>query len=77
MKFAIALLALAPVLVHAQGTAADYQRSGALADRFRDLAINIPGHSIGATTRFWYRNSVKGGAEFVVVDWPAGNCWSA
>jgi len=38
MKFAIALLALAPVLVHAQGTAADYQRSGALADRFRDIA---------------------------------------
>jgi len=70
MKYAVTLLAFFPILAYPQGTATDYQRSGALADRFRDLGINIPGpgHWIGSTTRFWYRKSVKGGGEFVVVD---------
>jgi dipeptidyl aminopeptidase/acylaminoacyl peptidase len=70
MKFAVVFVAFAPLLAHAQGTAADYQRSKALADRYHDLAINIPGpvNWIGTSTRFWYRKSVKGGGEFVVVD---------
>jgi dipeptidyl aminopeptidase/acylaminoacyl peptidase len=70
MKYVFAFLAFAPVLAYAQGADADYQRSKALADRYRDLAANIPGPAnwIGTTTRFWYRKTVRGGAEFVVVD---------
>ena len=71
MKLALSILALAaPFLAQAQGTAADYQRSKALADRYRDLAVNVPGPAnwIGTSTRFWYRRSVRGGGEFVVVD---------
>src|SRR5215467_12195383 len=37
---------------------------------FQDLAINVPetANAIPDTSRFWYRKSVKGGNEFVVVD---------
>jgi dipeptidyl aminopeptidase/acylaminoacyl peptidase len=63
-------LALAPCLVWAQGTSADYQRAQGLRDKFEGLALNIagPANWIGATSRFWYRRSVQGGSEFVLVD---------
>ncbi len=64
------LLLLAPSLLHAQGTAADYARSRALRDKLQNLTANVAGSPnwIGDTNRFWYRKTVKGGAEFVVVD---------
>jgi hypothetical protein len=67
MKFALLLL---PTLLFGQGTAADYERSRALRDRLQNLTANVPGPAtwIGSTNRFWYRKTVKGGAEFVVVD---------
>ena len=71
MKLAIpTLLALAPGLILAQGTQADYQRSQGLRDKFQGLAVNVPGPAnwIGATNRFWYRKSVQGGNVFVLVD---------
>src|SRR6266851_5616582 len=71
MKFAIrSLLALAPCLAMAQVTAADYQRAQGLRDKLQGLAVNIPGPVswIGDTHRFWYRKSVPGGNEFVLVD---------
>src|SRR5258706_14520112 len=71
MKCAIrALLALAPGLAMAQVTAADYQRAQGLHDKLPGLAVNIPGPVswIDETTRFWYRKSVAGGNEFVLVD---------
>src|SRR5258708_40304026 len=71
MKFAIgSLLALAPCLAMAQVTAADYQRAQGLREKLEGLAVNIPGpvRWIDATHRFWYRKSVPGGNEFVLVD---------
>src|SRR5262244_1915539 len=71
MKFAIrSLLALAPCLAMAQVTAADYQRAQGLRDKFQGLAVNVPGPVswIDETHRFWYRKSVVGGNEFVLVD---------
>src|SRR5215510_8766678 len=64
------LLALLPVVVEAQVTQADYERAASLRTRFQGLALNIVDRSnwIGKTSRFWYRKSVKGGNEFVVID---------
>jgi dipeptidyl aminopeptidase/acylaminoacyl peptidase len=63
------LLALAPCLVLAQGTLADYQRAQGR-EKLQGLALNIPGpvNWIDATHRFWYRKSIRGGSEFVLVD---------
>ena len=54
----------------AQGTIADYQRAMELRDRFDGLAVDIAGTPgwIEETSRFWYRKSVSGGNEFVLVD---------
>ena len=71
MNVAIRLsLALAPCLLMAQGISADYQRAQGLRDKLQGLAINIPGPAnwIDETSRFWFRKSVQGGHEFVVVD---------
>src|SRR5262249_37453005 len=54
----------------AQGTAADYARAEQLNARFQGLAVHVPERAtwIRKTNRFWYRRSVTGGNEFVVVD---------
>jgi dipeptidyl aminopeptidase/acylaminoacyl peptidase len=54
----------------AQGTVADYQRAMTLRDTYRGLARNVPEQAnwIEKTHRFWYRRSVKGGNEFVLVN---------
>lgn len=54
----------------AQGTLSDYQRAQGLREKFQGLAINIPGQTnwILGTNHFWYRKSVRGGYEFVLVD---------
>jgi dienelactone hydrolase len=64
----------AGVTLHAQGTLADYQRGHDLQAKVRDLVVNIPGpaHWIGDSHRFWYAHSVKGGAEYMLVDAEAG-----
>jgi dipeptidyl aminopeptidase/acylaminoacyl peptidase len=61
---------LAPALGAAQGTVADYRRAMELRDKVQTLAVNVPEPAtwIDKTPRFWYRRSVKGGAEFVLVD---------
>lgn len=63
-------LFLLPVFIFAQGTQADYERASKLRDKFQGLAVNVPERAtwIGNTNRFWYRKSVKGGNEFVLVD---------
>ena len=60
--------------LHAQGTLADYQRAHDLQTKVRDLVVNIPGpaHWIGDSHHFWYAHSVKGGAEYMLVDADAG-----
>jgi dipeptidyl aminopeptidase/acylaminoacyl peptidase len=61
---------LLPVLAGAQGTQADYERARGLRDKLQGLALNIPESAnwIEKTSRFWFRKSVKGGNEFVLVD---------
>src|SRR5262245_50122633 len=63
-------LMLLPAITQAQGTLADYERSNSLRTKFQGLAVNIPERAtwIENTSRFWYRKSVKGGNEFVLVD---------
>jgi dipeptidyl aminopeptidase/acylaminoacyl peptidase len=54
----------------AQGTAADYQRANGLRTKYEGLAVNVPGPAtwVEKSNRFWYRKTVKGGNEFVLVD---------
>ncbi|HET7620073.1 MAG TPA: prolyl oligopeptidase family serine peptidase [Vicinamibacterales bacterium] len=65
-----AALLLSPLSAHAQGTAADYERANGLRETYQALALHVPepAHWIGKTDRFWYRRSVKGGHEFLIVD---------
>ena len=66
----ILCLLLLPALIYAQGTQADYERANKLRDKYQGLAVNIVERTnwIGTANRFWYRKSVKGGNEFVLVD---------
>ena len=59
-----------PARLLAQGTPADYARAEGLRTRYEGAAIDIAGPpaAIGRTHRFWYRKSVKGGEEFMMVD---------
>jgi dipeptidyl aminopeptidase/acylaminoacyl peptidase len=68
--FLILCLVLLPAIIYAQGTRADYERANKLRDKFQALAVNVPerANAIGKTSRFWYRKSVKGGNEFVLVE---------
>src|SRR5437667_262707 len=54
----------------AQGTIADYQRAAAVREKLQGLAVNMPEKAnwIEGTRRVWYRNSVKGGNQSVLVD---------
>src|SRR5581483_11792643 len=58
-----------PVVAGAQGTLADYERAATVTQRLAGLTVNVAEAPtwIGPT-RFWYRKSVKGGHEFVLVD---------
>jgi hypothetical protein len=66
---ALALVAV-PAAAHGQGTLADYRRAAALGDRLDGLVINEMDTPewIGDSHRFWYRKSVTGGNEFILVD---------
>src|SRR5215813_5378154 len=63
-------LLLTPLAVYAQVTQADYERASRMRTSFQGLAVNIVDRPtwIGKTSHFWYRKSVKGGNEFVLVD---------
>jgi dipeptidyl aminopeptidase/acylaminoacyl peptidase len=63
-------LLLWPALLYAQGTQADYDRATNLRNQLQGLTVNLPERAnwIGNSSRFWYRKSVKGGYEFVLVD---------
>ncbi|MCX8159917.1 MAG: hypothetical protein N3G18_03170, partial [Candidatus Saccharicenans sp.] len=64
----LTVFSLAAVL--GQGRLEDYERAMGLRDKFESLAINVPDRAvwIEKTPRFWYRKTVKGGHEFVLVD---------
>ena len=59
-----------PTIAHAQVIQADYERAAGLRKKYDGLAVNIVDRPTwtGKTNRFWYRKSVKGGNEFVLVD---------
>ena len=59
-----------PILAAGQGTAGDYARAAALRDRYESAAADIAGPptAIAHTHRFWYRKSVTGGHQFMIVD---------
>src|SRR3989442_11517609 len=67
---AMLLSLLLPAICLAQVTAADYERASKLRDKLQGLAVNVPepANAIEKTSWFWYRKSVKGGNEFVIVD---------
>ena len=71
---AFVVLAGMTELAHAQGTPADYARAVGLRERYEAAAGEIAGTptAIGATHRFWYRKSVKGGDQFLIVDADTG-----
>jgi dipeptidyl aminopeptidase/acylaminoacyl peptidase len=73
-SIALALLAGSATGGWAQMTAADYQRAQGLREQYEAAALNVPGPAtwIDKTTRLWYRVSVKGGHQFVVVDAATG-----
>ncbi len=64
------IVVLAPAAASAQGAVADYERAMTLRDTYQGLAINVPEQPtwIARTNRFWYRRSVRGGNEFVLVN---------
>jgi dipeptidyl aminopeptidase/acylaminoacyl peptidase len=73
-RFALAAFLIAAVLVPAaasgQGAVTDYERAMTLRDTYQGLAVNVPEQPswIERTNRFWYRRSVRGGNEFVLVN---------
>ncbi|MGB9906007.1 MAG: DPP IV N-terminal domain-containing protein [Candidatus Saccharicenans sp.] len=66
----ILLLIIFLVQVAGQGKLEDYERALGLREKFESLALNVPERAvwIEKTPRFWYRKTVKGGQEFVLVD---------
>src|SRR5439155_21280791 len=58
-----------PTIAHAQVIQADYERAAGLRKKYDGLTVNIVDRPtwIGKTNHFWYRKSVKGGNEFVLV----------
>lgn len=62
-----ALLSI-PTVTSAQGTMSDYERAMALRNKFQALAVNVPERAnwIDATSRFWYRKSVRGGNPIAI-----------
>ena len=66
----MAMLFVLTSISFGQGTVADYQRAAGLRAKYESLAVNVAGPVswIDNSSRFWYRKTVKGGAEFVMVD---------
>ncbi len=68
------LVGIAPILLPggalAQATIADYQRSIGLREKYADLVIGTADAPrwIEQTNRFYYRRTVKGGHEWMLVD---------
>jgi dipeptidyl aminopeptidase/acylaminoacyl peptidase len=70
VAFLVATIAIPALPAAAQGTIADYQRAMGLRDKYQNLTQGAPEPAtwVEKTTKFWYRRSVKGGNEFVLVD---------
>ncbi len=66
---ALTVLPAAPPAA-AQGTLEDYRSAATVRQRLNGLTVGVPDapNWIDGTSRFWYRLSVAGGHEFVLVD---------
>ncbi|MGH7465383.1 MAG: DPP IV N-terminal domain-containing protein, partial [Longimicrobiales bacterium] len=62
-----------PAPLASQGTLEDYRRAAGLEERLAGLTIDVAQLPtwIGDSNRFWYRKTVRGGHEFVLVDAPS------
>ena len=72
--FGLAAFLLLPARAYTQVTRADYERAMGLRAKYEKLTAGIadPATWIEKTHRFFYRRSVKGGFEFVLVDAESG-----
>ena len=70
LSFLAVLFLSLTLFLPAQGTRADYERAAGLQKKLEYLTEGVVDRSawIGDTSRFWYRKTVKGGVEFVVMD---------
>ena len=60
---------LLPLAVYGQGTLADYEKATTLRTKVQGLVAGIPERTNWLDkNRFWYRKTVKGGNEFVMID---------
>ena len=66
----LVLLTLTPAFASAQGTVQDYVRANGLRDKYSGLVQNVADAPrwIEQTSRFYYRKTVKGGHEWVLVN---------
>ncbi len=72
----VVIAALLPHAARAQGTLEDYRRSSTISQKFSNLMVGVVQSGpfwVGSTNRFWYRVSVSGGFQFVLVD---ADAWS-
>ena len=69
-KVVLLSLVVLPAGAYSQGKLADYDRANNLRKTFQDAALNVADRAnwIEKTNRFWYRRSVKGGNEVLLVD---------
>lgn len=68
--FLLIYFILIPGSLSAQGKLEDYERAQTLREKYESQALNVPDRAvwIGKTSQFWYRKTVKGGHEFILVD---------
>src|SRR5215510_658420 len=66
----VTLVTLLPIVGHAQGTLADYERAQNLRKQYEGAVTNLAGRAtwIERTNRFWYRRSNRGENEFMQFD---------
>jgi len=80
IAFVTTILGLLPLAVHAQGSAADYERAMSLFTRTRGKVFKdrVQPHWIDQGSRFWYRNDLADGKrEFVLVNAEKGERMAA
>ena len=76
MKRFSCLVLFLPLLVSAQGTKADFERSAGLREKYRGTILNdrISPNWIASSSRFWYARQGAGGIKtFILVDPSAGS----
>ncbi|MFC1729937.1 DPP IV N-terminal domain-containing protein [candidate division KSB1 bacterium] len=68
--FVPVLILLIPVVAYAQGRLEDYERADRLRSQISGLVYNgeVRANWINESSRFWYRNTIRGGSEFVLID---------